>query len=71
METITPLLEKKKQEEFDQKVAEDVLLEAFLEQLKERHKNVCLSLFILFNVLMFYNRALPIWKQRCVTLKMT
>ncbi|KAI7883273.1 WD40 repeat-like protein [Lichtheimia hyalospora FSU 10163] len=38
METITPLLEKKKQEEFDQKLAEDVLLEAFLEQLKERHK---------------------------------
>lgn len=54
METITPLLEKKKQEEFDQKVAEDVLLEAFLEQLKERHKNVCLSLFILFNVLMLF-----------------
>lgn len=55
METITPLLEKKKQEEFDQKVAEDVLLEAFLEQLKERHKNVCLSLFIIFfNVLMLF-----------------
>lgn len=48
METITPLLEKKKQEECDQKVAEDVLLEAFLEQLKERHKNVCLFLFIIF-----------------------
>lgn len=54
METITPLLEKKKQEEFDQKVTEDVLLEAFLEQLKERHKNVCLSLFIFFNVLMLF-----------------
>ena len=48
METITPLLEKKKQEEFDQKLAEDVLLEAFLEQLKERHKTVCLFLFGFF-----------------------